>query len=137
MTLVSSSSSVNASGLSLRGLRCTTGVRRCRWSAILSLIQQKSHTGTHSGGGGRRRPAGLTKLSLLGSVSVVELIRGVNIHSSVSPLLIRPTPVLLKVASANVSLAKVSKLTTWARLEPITYQHLLITRKAIPVGWSS
>lgn len=44
---------------------------------------------------------------------------------------------LWKVASVNVSLAKVSKLTTWARLEPISYQHLLLTRKAISVGWFS
>lgn len=31
------------SGLSLHSLRCSTLGRRWRWSAILSLIQQKSH----------------------------------------------------------------------------------------------
>lgn len=38
---------------------------------------------------------------------------------------------LLKVASANVSIATVSKLATWARLETISYQHLLLLWKTL------
>lgn len=78
--------SFNVTGLSLRGLRCSTRGRRWRWSAILSLIQQKSLTGTDTPAteGGAER--WLDETQLIRKHFGRRLVKGVNIHFIVSML---------------------------------------------------
>lgn len=122
--------------MSLHGLRCSIRGRKCQWSAILSLIQQKSLIGvdTPATEGGEDRS--LDETQLIGKHFGRRIDPGGKYPLCFTAVDNAELHFLWKVTSPNDSRAKVSKLATWARLEPINYQYLLHTPKPL-INWKA
>lgn len=96
----------------------------------MSLIQQKSHTGTPATEGGEDR--WLDETQLIGKHFGRRIGQGgkyaLQCFSAADNGDSRP---LCKLTTDNVSPAKISELASWARLAPISYRQLLLAPKAI------
>ncbi len=101
----------------------------------MSLIQQKSHTGTDAPATEGGEDRWLDESPRIGKHFGRRIDQGGKYPlRCVSADNKADLFSVWKVASANVSRAKVSRLAAWACLEPISYQHLLLTPKPIAVG---